>query len=126
MPEAVVVLRMRCTALKKEADHQDATDGRGGSALLQRSSEIQAHALVTQAPPPKESPPPPEPSPQLPQGPPYRREVLLVRGAGGLGLSIAGGVGSTPFKGTDEGIFISRITEGGPADLAGIRTKRNI
>lgn len=36
-------------------------------------------------------------------------------------MSIAGGRGSTPFKGDDEGIFISRITEGGPADLAGLK-----
>lgn len=38
-----------------------------------------------------------------------------------MGLSIAGGKGSTPFKGNDEGIFISRVTEGGPADLAGLK-----
>lgn len=38
-----------------------------------------------------------------------------------MGLSIAGGKGSTPFKGDDEGIFISRVTEGGPADLAGLK-----
>lgn len=38
-----------------------------------------------------------------------------------MGLSIAGGRGSTPFKGDDEGIFISRVTEGGPADYAGLR-----
>lgn len=38
-----------------------------------------------------------------------------------MGLSIAGGKGSTPYKGDDEGIFISRVTEGGPADLAGLR-----
>lgn len=36
-------------------------------------------------------------------------------------MSIAGGRGSTPFKGDDEGIFISRVTESGPADLAGLR-----
>lgn len=36
-------------------------------------------------------------------------------------LSIAGGKGSTPYKGDDEGIFISRVTESGPADLAGLR-----
>lgn len=36
-------------------------------------------------------------------------------------MSIAGGKGSTPFKGNDEGIFISRVTEGGPADLAGLK-----
>ncbi|XP_011691991.1 PREDICTED: protein lap4 isoform X4 [Wasmannia auropunctata] len=48
-------------------------------------------------------------------------EIHVERTTGGLGLSIAGGIGSTPFKGDDEGIFISRVTEGGPADLAGLR-----
>jgi protein scribble len=48
-------------------------------------------------------------------------EVHIERTSAGLGLSIAGGRGSTPFKGDDEGIFISRVTEGGPADLADLR-----
>ncbi|XP_051162439.1 protein lap4 isoform X5 [Leptopilina boulardi] len=48
-------------------------------------------------------------------------EIHIERTTGGLGLSIAGGIGSTPFKGDDEGIFISRVTEGGPADVAGLR-----
>lgn len=48
-------------------------------------------------------------------------EIHIERSRSGLGLSIAGGRGSTPFKGDDEGIFISRVTEGGPADLAGLR-----
>lgn len=48
-------------------------------------------------------------------------EIQIERTAAGLGLSIAGGRGSTPFKGDDEGIFISRVTEGGPADLADLR-----
>ncbi|KYN00224.1 Protein lap4 [Cyphomyrmex costatus] len=48
-------------------------------------------------------------------------EIHIERTTRGLGLSIAGGIGSTPFKGDDEGIFISRVTEGGPADLAGLR-----
>ncbi|XP_052763197.1 protein scribble homolog isoform X7 [Mya arenaria] len=39
----------------------------------------------------------------------------------GLGISIAGGKGSTPFRGMDESIFISRVTEDGPAGQAGIR-----
>lgn len=39
-------------------------------------------------------------------------EIHIERTTGGLGLSIAGGIGSTPFKGDDEGIFISRVTEG--------------
>lgn len=48
-------------------------------------------------------------------------EIHIERTSAGLGLSIAGGRGSTPFKGNDEGIFISRVTEGGPADLAGLK-----
>lgn len=48
-------------------------------------------------------------------------EMKIERTAAGLGLSIAGGLGSTPFKGDDQGIFISRITDGGPADLADLR-----
>ena len=48
-------------------------------------------------------------------------EIKIERTSAGLGLSIAGGLGSTPFKGEDQGIFISRITEGGPADLADLR-----
>lgn len=48
-------------------------------------------------------------------------EIRIERTAAGLGLSIAGGLGSTPFKGDDQGIFISRITDGGPADLADLR-----
>uniref|UniRef100_A0AAR5QGQ0 PDZ domain-containing protein n=1 Tax=Dendroctonus ponderosae TaxID=77166 RepID=A0AAR5QGQ0_DENPD len=48
-------------------------------------------------------------------------EIRIERSNAGLGLSIAGGQGSTPFKGDDEGIFISRVTEGGPADLAGLK-----
>lgn len=48
-------------------------------------------------------------------------EIHIERSKAGLGLSIAGGRGSTPFKGDDEGIFISRVTQAGPADLAGLR-----
>ncbi|XP_030757853.1 protein lap4 isoform X4 [Sitophilus oryzae] len=48
-------------------------------------------------------------------------EIRIERSNAGLGLSIAGGKGSTPFKGDDEGIFISRVTDGGPADLAGLK-----
>ncbi|XP_063912792.1 protein lap4-like isoform X3 [Zophobas morio] len=50
-----------------------------------------------------------------------KHEIHIERSHTGLGLSIAGGRGSTPFKGDDEGIFISRVTESGPADLAGLR-----
>ncbi|XP_063827458.1 protein lap4 isoform X5 [Ostrinia nubilalis] len=48
-------------------------------------------------------------------------EVRIARAAGGLGLSIAGGRGSTPYIGHDDGIFISRVTPGGPAYMAGLR-----
>jgi len=48
-------------------------------------------------------------------------EVRIVRTSAGLGLSIAGGRNSTPFKGNDEGIFVSRLTPDGPAELAGLR-----
>ena len=48
-------------------------------------------------------------------------EIHIERTNSGLGLSIAGGKGSTPYRGDDEGIFISRVTENGPAELAGLR-----
>ncbi|XP_059983628.1 protein scribble homolog isoform X11 [Lagenorhynchus albirostris] len=47
--------------------------------------------------------------------------LTIVRQTGGLGISIAGGKGSTPYKGDDEGIFISRVSEEGPAAQAGVR-----
>ncbi|CAH1400368.1 unnamed protein product [Nezara viridula] len=50
-----------------------------------------------------------------------RLEVRLEKTQAGLGLSIAGGLGSTPFKGDDEGIFVSKVTEGGPADKVDLR-----
>ncbi|XP_067277471.1 protein scribble homolog [Pseudorasbora parva] len=39
---------------------------------------------------------------------------------GGLGICIAGGKGSLPYKENDEGIFISRVSKGGPAEKAGL------
>ena len=47
--------------------------------------------------------------------------IHFERADKGLGLSIAGGLGSTPYKDNDDGIFISRVTAGGPADIAGLR-----
>ncbi|BHF62714.1 Leucine-rich repeat-containing protein [Sparganum proliferum] len=40
---------------------------------------------------------------------------------GGLGLSIAGGVGSVPFRGLDQGIFVSRLSPGGLAESCGLK-----
>lgn len=39
----------------------------------------------------------------------------------GLGLSIAGGKDTPPYKDNDEGIFVSKVTRGGPAEAAGIK-----
>lgn len=54
----------------------------------------------------------------------FELEELVIhfeRANKGLGLSIAGGLGSTPYIPNDEGIFISKVTSGGPAELAGLR-----
>ena len=48
-------------------------------------------------------------------------QLKLKRTGAGLGLSIAGGLGSSPYKGDDEGIFVSRITENGPAEASGFK-----
>nr|XP_033790933.1 protein scribble homolog isoform X4 [Geotrypetes seraphini] len=53
--------------------------------------------------------------------PPVKLTLTILRQTGGLGISIAGGKGSTPYKGDDEGIFISRVAEEGPAARAGVR-----
>lgn len=92
------------------------------------------------------------PSPPLLLG--FQLALTIMRQTGGLGISIAGGKGSTPYKGDDEvrvggilsgggpgaaaggrsqspqasppppspqGIFISRVSEEGPAAQAGVR-----
>ncbi|XP_061693780.1 protein lap4 [Syngnathoides biaculeatus] len=49
--------------------------------------------------------------------------ALQIRVSGqrdGLGISIAGGRGSLPYKDRDEGIFISRVTKGGASEKAGV------
>ncbi|KAJ7325632.1 neurotransmitter receptor transport postsynaptic membrane to endosome [Desmophyllum pertusum] len=47
-------------------------------------------------------------------------EYTIHRNNKGLGINIAGGKGSTPYIGNDEGIFISKISENGPAGQDGI------
>ncbi|XP_078383330.1 protein scribble homolog isoform X2 [Oculina patagonica] len=47
-------------------------------------------------------------------------EYTIHRNNKGLGINIAGGKGSTPYVGNDEGIFISKISENGPAGQDGI------
>ncbi|XP_077989669.1 protein scribble homolog isoform X3 [Glandiceps talaboti] len=62
-------------------------------------------------------------APQFPQYDVHRDEVIINihRDGGGLGISIAGGKGSTPFKDEDESIFISRLAEDGPAARSGVK-----
>ena len=93
-------------ALKKQEDDPDsATDGHsnggGGSGM---------HHSYHHSPPAGSA------------SGPHLQEIRIEfeRGGKGLGLSIAGGLGSTPYKLNDEGIFISRVTPGGPAHVAGL------
>ncbi|XP_029691509.1 leucine-rich repeat-containing protein 1 [Takifugu rubripes] len=51
---------------------------------------------------------------------PLRLQIKLSAQRGSLGLSIAGGKGSLPYKNHDEGIFISRVIKGGASEKAGI------
>lgn len=44
----------------------------------------------------------------------------------GLGLTVAGGGGSHPYKVGEEGIFVARIVPGGAADLAGVQVDDEI
>ena len=61
-------------------------------------------------------------SSMLPTGPVEIKlmKVEVIKSQAGLGLSIAGGKGSDPYKGDDEGIFVSKITDGGAASQAGL------
>lgn len=44
----------------------------------------------------------------------------------GLGLTVAGGGGSFPYRGQDEGIFVAQIVPNGAADSAGMRVDDEI
>ncbi|XP_069395213.1 protein scribble homolog [Paralichthys olivaceus] len=68
-------------------------------------------APVTEKTPPQES---------LISQVPLRLQIKVSGQRGSLGISIAGGKGSLPYKDHDEGIFISRVTRGGPSEKAGV------
>uniref|UniRef100_A0A8C7XVK0 Leucine rich repeat containing 1 n=1 Tax=Oryzias sinensis TaxID=183150 RepID=A0A8C7XVK0_9TELE len=51
---------------------------------------------------------------------PLKLQIEVSGQRGSLGISIAGGNGSPPYKDQDEDIFISRVAEGGPSERAGI------
>ncbi|XP_068793491.1 leucine-rich repeat-containing protein 1 isoform X10 [Struthio camelus] len=54
--------------------------------------------------------------------PPLKITITVCSQMGSLGISIAGGKGSSPYKDNDEGILIARLPKDGPADLAGVQT----
>ncbi|NWX86427.1 SCRIB protein, partial [Nothoprocta ornata] len=49
----------------------------------------------------------------------FQITITVCSQMGSLGISIAGGKGSSPYKDNDEGILIARLPRDGPADLAG-------
>ncbi|NXG31340.1 SCRIB protein, partial [Dromaius novaehollandiae] len=51
----------------------------------------------------------------------FQITITVCSQMGSLGISIAGGKGSSPYKDNDEGILIARLPKDGPADLAGVR-----
>ncbi|KAL3312343.1 leucine rich repeat containing [Cichlidogyrus casuarinus] len=53
--------------------------------------------------------------------------VTIERRAGvGLGLSIAGGLSSVPYKDNDRGIFVSKLVENGLAAQSGLQLNDKI
>ncbi|XP_075301136.1 uncharacterized protein LOC142364871 [Opisthocomus hoazin] len=53
--------------------------------------------------------------------PPLKITITVCSQMGSLGISIAGGKGSSPCKDNDEGIVFARLPKDGPADLAGVQ-----
>ncbi|KAK6489147.1 tyrosine-protein phosphatase non-receptor type 13 [Huso huso] len=51
---------------------------------------------------------------------PLKLHIKVCSQMGSIGVSIAGGKGSSPYKENDEGIFISRVSKAGLAEKAGI------
>ncbi|CAK6951610.1 leucine-rich repeat-containing protein 1 isoform X1 [Scomber scombrus] len=102
---------------KKFQQHRDLNAGsslHGDPIHNIKISSITGHLkplLVTEKTPPQES--------FIPQVP-LRLQIKVSGQRGSLGISIAGGKGSLPYKDHDEGIFISRVTKGGPSEKAGI------
>ncbi|XP_052532994.1 uncharacterized protein LOC128077585 isoform X1 [Tympanuchus pallidicinctus] len=53
--------------------------------------------------------------------PPLKITITVCSQMGSLGISIAGGKGSSPYKDNDEGILITRLPKDCPADVAGMQ-----
>ncbi|KAJ8321664.1 hypothetical protein KUTeg_000135 [Tegillarca granosa] len=99
------------------------------AALKDNKKPDENEPLMGEVEPPTDVMPPPLPlSPQpaqTSQVPVAVEEeeitIHILRQPGqGLGISIAGGRGSTPYKGDDESVFISRVSEDGPAGKCGV------
>ncbi|XP_034753865.1 uncharacterized protein LOC117960227 isoform X2 [Etheostoma cragini] len=79
-----------------------------------KTSSITGHlksSLVTEKTLPKES---------FVSQVPLRLQIKVSSQSGSLGISIAGGKGSLPYKDHDEGIFISRVNKEGASGKAGV------
>nr|CDS17152.1 cell polarity protein [Echinococcus granulosus] len=95
-----------------------AASGSGGGTMASTDSQFTTDSQ-TSAPP---TPAPTSQQPPLPKTEQVTLHVTLERvPGGGLGLSIAGGVGSVPFRGLDQGIFVSRLAPGGLAEISGLK-----
>ncbi|NXJ64468.1 SCRIB protein, partial [Rostratula benghalensis] len=53
----------------------------------------------------------------------FQITITVCSQMGSLGISIAGGKGSSPCKDNDEGIMIARLPKDDPADLAGVQAE---
>ncbi|KAJ8013734.1 hypothetical protein DPEC_G00032870 [Dallia pectoralis] len=51
---------------------------------------------------------------------PLQLQIKVCGQRSSLGISIAGGKGSPPYREHEEGIFISRVSKGGPSEKAGV------
>ncbi|XP_057270019.1 uncharacterized protein LOC130601755 [Pezoporus wallicus] len=58
--------------------------------------------------------------------PPLKVTITVCSQMGSLGISIAGGKGSSPCKDNDEGIVIARLQKDGPIDLAGVQAGHRV
>ncbi|KAL5110563.1 Leucine-rich repeat-containing protein 1 [Taenia crassiceps] len=106
------------SALLMVAAAAAAASGSGGGPVTSTYSPFatDSHIAVSPAPAPTPQQPPPPKTEQV------TLHVTLERvPGGGLGLSIAGGVGSVPFRGLDQGIFVSRLAPGGLAEVSGLK-----
>ncbi|XP_032397272.1 protein scribble homolog isoform X2 [Etheostoma spectabile] len=123
LPESDAVPRWLChhrgeTREGRKSQHHRALNA--GSGLQEdpvpniKNSAITGHlksSLVTEKTLPQES---------FVSQVPLRLQIKVSSQSGSLGISIAGGKGSLPYKDHDEGIFISRVNKEGASGKAGV------